>query len=222
MIRLHVLCEGQTEEAFVNRSLKQHLAGHGIALSASRLMHPGSSHRGGHCKDWRIIHKDLITKLPSFDHTTTMLDLYGLPANLPGRPTTLPPRPVERATALEDAMARSVNDARFIPALVLHEFEALLFSKADEIARLARVQNEAERELARKVLTEVASAFATAEDIDEGPTTHPARRISDALPHYRKTLHGPEIAAAIGLERMRDACPHFGRWITKLESLQQA
>jgi hypothetical protein len=37
------------------------------------------------------------------------------------------------------------------------------------------------------------------------------------FPAYKKTLHGPTVAALIGLEQIRMECPHFDEWLTKLE-----
>jgi hypothetical protein len=41
----------------------------------------------------------------------------------------------------------------------------------------------------------------------------------DAWSRYAKTTDGPAIAAQIGLGRLRESCPHFGAWISRLESL---
>jgi hypothetical protein len=57
------------------------------------------------------------------------------------------------------------------------------------------------------------------EEVDEGHDTHPAARISRYIPGYRKPLHGPLIAQRIGLATIRARCPHFNRWLDKLENL---
>jgi len=36
---------------------------------------------------------------------------------------------------------------------------------------------------------------------------------------YDKRKNGPELADAIGLTAIREACPRFGRWLAWLESL---
>jgi hypothetical protein len=44
------------------------------------------------------------------------------------------------------------------------------------------------------------------------------------LPHvedYDEDLHGPLITYAIGLPRLRERCPHFNGWLTRLEQLDQ-
>ncbi len=54
------------------------------------------------------------------------------------------------------------------------------------------------------------------EDINDDPSTAPSKRIRHAVPGYQKTLHGPLIAGAIGIDRIRSACPHFRAWIERL------
>ncbi|WP_265306910.1 DUF4276 family protein [Verminephrobacter eiseniae] len=53
----------------------------------------------------------------------------------------------------------------------------------------------------------------------DSPQTAPSKRILAAMPGYRKILHGPQIACAIGLHPMRAACPHFDHWLQKIEGL---
>ncbi|MDW8075947.1 MAG: DUF4276 family protein, partial [Bacteroidota bacterium] len=61
--------------------------------------------------------------------------------------------------------------------------------------------------------------FNSPEEINDGLQTHPAARISKALPGYRKTLHGAIIVERIGLVQIRSRCPHFDSWLEYLESL---
>ncbi|NJL76090.1 MAG: DUF4276 family protein [Saprospiraceae bacterium] len=59
------------------------------------------------------------------------------------------------------------------------------------------------------------------EEINESAQTAPSKRIIQYLPNYekQKSQVGPMIAEDIGLELLRQRCPHFNEWITKLESL---
>jgi len=36
---------------------------------------------------------------------------------------------------------------------------------------------------------------------------------------YQKTFHGPLIACNIGLQAMRQECPHFDAWLQRVEAL---
>ena len=68
-------------------------------------------------------------------------------------------------------------------------------------------------------LLAIRNNYHSPEEINDGPTTHPAARLLALLPSYHKTLHGPLIARRIGLDNIRGACAHFDEWLTKLESL---
>jgi hypothetical protein len=59
------------------------------------------------------------------------------------------------------------------------------------------------------------------EDINDGATTAPSKRIIRHLPIYErnKVRVGAPAAAAIGLTTLRNRCPHFGNWLSRLEAL---
>jgi hypothetical protein len=57
------------------------------------------------------------------------------------------------------------------------------------------------------------------EEINDGPETHPSKRLAGLFPTYRKPLDGPQIAGRIGLPAIRAACKHFDAWLAKLEAL---
>ena len=61
--------------------------------------------------------------------------------------------------------------------------------------------------------------FNSPEEINEGRTTAPSKRILQAFPGYQKTLHGPLAARELGLTSMRAACLHFNQWVSALEAL---
>ena len=96
----------------------------------------------------------------------------------------------------------------------LGRVEALLFAEPQAIAGVLEVTPAKARSIA-----EVRAAFDSPEEIDEGPTTHPAARIAGLSKVYRKPLHGLLIAQRIGIAKMRQECPHFAQWLTWLESL---
>lgn len=223
MSRLLVLCEGQTEETFFNLVLREHLAERGVFGSCTMICTSREAgrraYRGGHAHRWDLIERDLRLLLRSNpDAMTTMLDLYAFPRDMPGFPAPWPARTKERVRALEEAMATAVNDPRFIPGLLVHEFEGLLFSSPEEIAEVA-VVNAARRPDVARELRAVVDAFDTPEDIDDGPETAPAARLLGIIPEYRKPRHGPTIAARVGLATIREHCPSFSAWLARLEAL---
>ena len=56
-------------------------------------------------------------------------------------------------------------------------------------------------------------------EIDDSRTTAPSKRIEALVPGYQKPVMGTLAAQEIGLQTMREACPHFGQWIARLERL---
>ncbi|HTG16388.1 MAG TPA: DUF4276 family protein [Blastocatellia bacterium] len=67
----------------------------------------------------------------------------------------------------------------------------------------------------------IALAHASPEEIDDDAQTAPSKRIIDQFPDYAgaKRIAGPQIAANIGLEKVRSKCPHFDAWLVKLKRL---
>jgi hypothetical protein len=217
-VEVFVFVEGRTEEAFVRRLLGPHLVERGVYLVSRR---PGKSSRLGRraygAPPYSSLRRDLLHQLrgdarPSI-RLTTMLDLYGLPHDYPAR-GDVPTDPQARAKHIEAAMRDDVGDDRFMPYLQVHEFEALLFAEPERIAAAYPGREAQARRLAAD-----AGGFANPELIDDGPETHPSARIMAEIPEYQKVTGGEVIALAIGLERMRDRCPHFAEWLAALEAL---
>ncbi len=223
--RLYVVCEGQTEEAFVNLVLAPHF--HDVATTTVvPLLLPnrrGSSsrrHKGGwtsYVKLRDVLRREMEDKHGDDTWFTTMLDLYAIPDDFPGL-SVAPPRPApERITVLERAFAEDIKTSRlwrFTPYLQLHEYEALLLSDVDMLGRA--MPDEAPVGVA--ALKAEIAGFAP-EDVDGGSETAPSKRIMRHFPSYAglKTVVGPTVAADIGLPRLRAACPRFAAWLDILE-----
>jgi len=77
-------------------------------------------------------------------------------------------------------------------------------------------------EKAIEALKAIANSVPSIEHIDDGPQTAPSKRIIQQLPAYAglKSSAGPDIAEIIGVRAIRGKCPHFDRWITRLENLE--
>ena len=153
-----------------------------------------------------------------------MVDFYGLPrlgdGAWPGRESAVGADTHRKASLVEAALARDlartagrqIDPARFIPFVVVHEFEGLLFSDCTAFARgIGRTDLEPQ-------FRRIRDAFATPEDINDSPDTCPSKRVTDLVPGYEKPLFGTLAALEIGLTRIRAACPHFEEWLQKLES----
>jgi len=61
--------------------------------------------------------------------------------------------------------------------------------------------------------------YPTPEHINDGENTAPSKRLNALYSHYDKVLHGSLISEAIGLNKLRQECPHFDKWVLKLENL---
>jgi hypothetical protein len=126
----------------------------------------------------------------------------------------------EKARYVEDAVLADLTAAmvsrfdarRFIPFVVMHEFEGLLFSDCAAFSRgIGRPDLESG-------LQEIRDQFSTPEDIDDSPVTAPSKRVEALVPGYEKPLLGALAILEIGLARIRAECPHFNGWLTRLEA----
>jgi Domain of unknown function (DUF4276) len=152
---------------------------------------------------------------------TTMVDYYGLPEAWPGRERAKALRSTEEKAACVEASVREdliaemgnrFDSDRFVPFLVMHEFEGLLFSDCTAFSRgIGRPDLEGSFRAIRE-------RFETPEEINDSPVTAPSKRVSDLVPGYEKPLLGVLAVLEIGLSRIREQCPHFDRWLRQLES----
>lgn len=216
MTRVYLLVEGQTEEAFVRELLAPHYVHAGLYLMPI-LVRTSPGHKGGVVSYAKI--KPQIIRLCRQEPgvpVSTLFDLYALPGDFPGRSAAAYPQQGsgwQKAQYLENEWALDVNEANFVPNLLVHEYEALLFVGPEKFGEWTDDPGVVSR------LSAAARAHATPEDINDNPLTAPSKRILATMPGYQKPFHGPLIACAIGLDAMRQACPHFHAWLQKLEAL---
>ncbi len=216
MTRIYMLVEGQTEEAFVRELLEPHYARLGMYLSPI-IVRTSPGYKGGVVSYAKI--KPQIQRLCRQDegaYVTTLFDLYALPQDFPGKSDAAYPvtgSGHQKAEFLESQLAQDIGQSNFIPNLMVHEFEALLFVDTRKFSEW--VDNHS----IVISLGDQAKKYETPEHINDSPQTAPSKRILAAMPNYQKTFHGPLIACEIGLDAMRGACPHFNEWLVKLEAL---
>ncbi|MFL6290747.1 MAG: DUF4276 family protein [Thermoanaerobaculia bacterium] len=118
--------------------------------------------------------------------------------------------------ALEGAFANDISDDRFVPYIQLHEYEAYLFS---DPTWFGYFYDRHDKQIA--ALKAIADSYATPELIDDGQDSAPSKRIIAEIPDYEdaKSAVGPQVAELIGLNVIRDRCPHFAAWLARLEKL---
>jgi hypothetical protein len=213
MIRVNVICEGQTEESFVGRVLAPHLLTKGIQMTPRNL---------GKGDNYDKLRYNIVQwmKEESGAYVTTLVDVYGMNDNFPGYQANKNRPPFEKVVAVEAALKADIDregfDARrFIPHFQLHEFEALLFSKPSILQEWLALYQKIED----NAFQQIRADFETPEHINDNPNTAPSKRIERIAPSFDKVAEGVLIAEDIGLEAIREACPHFDAWISTLEQL---
>jgi hypothetical protein len=224
MARLLVHVEGQTEESFVNEILRNHLVSKGYFSVQARIVGNARMRgRRGGIRAWPSVRKDIVNHLREDRDciATTMVDYYGLPQTWPGRERSRSLRSVgDKAQCVQHAvrddlvtqLGNRFDSDRFVPFVVMHEFEGLLFSDCAAFSRgIGRTDLEAS-------LREIRGAFATPEEINDSPDTAPSKRVKGLVPGYEKPLLGMLAVLEIGLLRIRAECPHFDGWLSQLES----
>ena len=225
MARLYLFAEGRTEQTFADTVLKPHLAEYEVFMNKPVLIaHAHKKHRihRGGGRNFQAMQKDIARFLKQDSAKdvffTSMIDLYALHKEFPGAEEAEQYRndPYRRVEALEASWAKKTNDLRFIPHIQLHEYEAYLFSEVSVLSRYYENQGRAIQKL-----EEIADGFDSPERIDDGQTTAPSKRIIAHLPRYEsdKSTVGVQAAERIGLPRIRHRCPHFDRWIDRLQKL---
>ena len=200
---VYILVEGETEEKFVKDILKPYFETKKIFLHPINL--------NGVSK-YSIIKSELqsLLKNQSFLLVTTMIDLYACPSDMPKKTEINQDlNYIQKVTFLENAFSEDINNEKFLPYLQLHEFEALLFSDVSHFSFLSKDISYFENIIRTK----------EPEEINDSPETAPSKRIILRIPQYKftKPTNGIILAKKIGLEKMREKCPHFNDWLDQIE-----
>ena len=217
-----VLTEGRTEQIFIKQILRPYMSMRGTHLIPVQLDKPGQ--KGGDVRFARA-KNDIARHLKQRKNTyvSLMVDYYGIGGDWPGLddvPSDARPDgiasiiyPATQA-AIDAELADHRSNARFVPHISIHEFEALLFSDPHALAKVLQV----DRQHIDKIIRECGEP----EAIDNSPHSAPSKRISQLYERFKKTSTGIAIAESIGIERIRSMCPVFNSWLDRLESLAAA
>ena len=210
MIRLAISVEGQTEEEFCKGLLESHLRLRGVEtqpITLGRARGGGAS--GGNVSVEKLA-SEMVRLYHGFNAVTSLVDFYGFRG-----------KQNNSVEALEGLVAQEIvrrgidwNGKRILPYIQRHEFEGLLFSDVTAFSVLTDAPQDSVI-----TLRNIRSRFPTPEDINDNTNTAPSKRIVKIIPRYRKPLHGPTVAKEIGLDAIRNECPRFHAWISRLEAL---
>ena len=216
MSRVYVWVEGHTEEAFFRELLVPHYARSGCYLQPI-IVSTSPRYKGGVVSYGKV--RPQIIQLCRQDATayvSTMFDLYALPKDFPGKGLPTYPHNATghlKALFLEAQLALDIAQPNFLANLVVHEYEALLFTQPNSFSQWS------DDTTLVSTLQQALTQAGAPEDINDSLQTAPSKRIFAAMPSYQKTFHGPLIACDIGLNAMRQACPHFHAWLLAIEKL---
>ncbi len=219
MPSVYIICEGRTEATFVKNVLATELGTKGLFLHPIQI---GRRRKGGNVTYDRL-HMNVRSQL--YNHRTaycsTLFDFYGLPTSFPGKQlassrTELEEKALTVHQELVAKLGQSIDGEplrRFIPYVQMHEFEGILFSDPSCFA-----EGIGRPELGN-TFAKIRDEFPTPEHINDSPSNAPSKRILKLVPGYEKPLMGETAARAIGLARIRNACPLFDAWLRKLENV---
>ena len=219
-IIVKVIVEGQTEEKFIKDIIAPFFSTRNIHITPVVLTKKGQ--KGGDVKYERI-KRDVMNFLWQSNVTlvTCFVDYYGL-KEWPGKdriPQKSSPRQISdilNRAAIEELSQDKDADRlklhqRFLPFVVVHEFEALLFSNSQILAEALGLSNT--------IIEQVLEECGSPEQINNSPITAPSKRLEKWKPDFSKTADGIAIAQKIGLLAIRNKCPLFDKWLSAIENL---
>ncbi len=224
-MRLFIYVEGQEEELFVNRVLRNYLRAFGVivqrpilAATSFRIGGDDAEITVGGVTNYEAIREDIINQFATGDITavdvlTSLLDLYGLPAQFPGYKEAITQGLIasRKAAHIENAWKTDISCANFFPYIQVHEFEALILTRPSTLADFYP-----EHAAGIEQLRKECASFRSPEDINEAKATSPSHRILSRVPTYRK-IDGFRHLQHIGVHELKAHCPRFKSWVEQCE-----
>ncbi|HFN3269822.1 TPA: DUF4276 family protein [Campylobacter jejuni] len=221
IVRCYVICEGQSEEKFINETLGSYFYNSNVYLTP--LIIPTSKgHKGGALAYNRVV--DFIVKKLKQDpqaFMTTMFDYYGLDDEFlkENKADTDIYEYIEKIQKdFDEAIKQKCDTNKFFSYIQPHEFESLLFSDITKIIKADAEWNEG-------LICElecIIEKYNNPELINNSKETSPSHRLKKIFssPSYKKVLHGSKIAKEIGIDNIRSKCKHFNKWCEKISTLK--
>ena len=228
-VDIHVVTEGQSETAFVNKVLNPWFNPLNIYLFpytviTKRDHKKGFQHKGG-ISTYGKLRNDIIkclsyTKKENV-YVTTMFDYYNFPSDIYGYDELMHiTEPYEKVKCLENIIKKDIEKDKansgkvFFPYLQIHEFETLIFCGLD-------ILKKKHFDYDIKTLYDALDKFGNPELINDNKETAPSKRILQCIPNFYKVTVGVDIVKEIGVENLRQKCCHFANWISYIEKLNK-
>lgn len=216
MIRaIYIICEGQTEEEFVNGILRPYFNSHRIYDVRPILMTTSKGQKGGDVKYDRLkFNIDELLKRETDILVTTFVDFFRLKTDFPKfEEAQQIQNKTQRVQFLEQALANAINNSRFIPYIQLHEFEGLLFASKDGFEFLPDLKQASLRSLLLAV-----NEKENPEELNDGELTAPSKRLEQLIPGFdkNKPFYGGLIAEVNTINAVLNRCLRFNNWVETL------
>ena len=119
---------------------------------------------------------------------------------------------IQRIKEIESNVDQDLGLPNCFFNLMVHEFEAILFSDIDVFRQITD-------DLTVSRIQAIRTAYPSPEFIDDLPDTAPSKRIKSLIPAYKKVADGIVLAEGIGIDRILQECPHFRAWAGKIRAL---
>ncbi len=219
MNQVIILVEGPTEEGFVKEVLRPFLQRYNVWITPTiintKIVKDGKNFKGGSVYFGKV-QRDLLRILKdSSVQVTTFFDFYRLGTDFP-QYTQIPQNchVYERVIFLENALEKTLNNARFKAYIQPYEFEALLFADLSGFEA-----NFSDEPTFVESIKHIIQDYPNPEEINDGTATAPSKRLENLKPNYEKIFHGNMIALENGIEILLEKCPHFAAWVEWLKNL---
>lgn len=215
MKRVLIIVEGVSEKEFVDLVLSPYLLAHGVSnVQCFKIKHS----KGGLTK-YDHLKKDILNAIYETDVIiSTLIDFYALPIDFPEYAKFIGlNHKAEVVEKLENAIVDDISETfgdvsnKLFPYIQLHEFEAFVFA-SDKVLFDFYSENEANL----SELKGIVSNYPNPEEINQGKTSAPSKRLINAIPGYSKVNHGIAIIKESGIDTILEKCPRFRSWVKML------
>ena len=227
MKHLYIIVEGETELEFVNRILIPYFIKNGLHTHIQGLMitMKGGGHGFNNIEHFKKTLKPLLF-CENEPVITTMIDHYGINSEkkLPNYLNCIKEINTEkRISCMEQSLINAVNLIKeyrfFIPNIVRHEMETLLYANPEKGFEL-------EKEEIQKEIIAICAEIPNIEDINCTPQGAPSKRLMQIYENhgrkYSKVAVSVDVAELTGIDAILQNSPRFNSWIEKLIQIVKA
>lgn len=221
MKHLYIIVEGMTELEFVDRLLIPFFIKNGLNtyIQGMPIDMKGGGHGFNNIEHFKKTIRPLLFNADK-PFITTLIDYYGINSEkkLPNYDTCNTNADIaKRIQCMEDSLAKIVNVISpypyFIPNILQHEMETLLFANPEQGFSL-------EDEKIKKAVLAVCEKFPNIEDINSTVQGAPSKRLNAIYAAHGKTYNkvadGVDIAELTGIPNILERCPRFRTWVENI------